>query len=162
MKLDKYQRLALFNQYEILKQVDPDNREDYERNQEIVSSGFEGAYSWLAEHIYDPVPAAVCEEVISILDMYRAFDNSQKSGGFSTTEHWAQFQGFDGNGGTGHYGFACFLLDKEGKWEELHDRPRNSHSRSTLDKYRSMLTEWKRAGERPDLSQAEIEAIARA
>jgi uncharacterized protein YfbU (UPF0304 family) len=108
------------------------------------------------------VPGEVTDEVINILNMYRAFHNSQVNGGFRSSEHWAEFQGFDGNGGSGHFGFAKFLLDTEGKWEELHSRPRNSHSSFTLDKYRAMLREWKRLDKKYDLSQAEIDAIAKA
>ena len=48
------------------------------------------------------------------------------------------FDGFDGNNDR-HYGLASFLVQDMGRFEEFKGRPLNSHSQSSMPKYRNML-----------------------
>jgi uncharacterized protein len=42
--LTKTERLLLWNQYEILKHLDPDEIKNYEKNQEILKIGLKSMY----------------------------------------------------------------------------------------------------------------------
>jgi hypothetical protein len=157
------ERLTLWNQYEILKKLDPGGAKEYDVNQEILASGYELYYPEINPSIYEKtVSAAVGEEVQDILNMFRALKFSCNSLGYKPKSHWAEFDGFDGNDAGGQYGFARFLRRTLGRWEELKDRPDNSHSGVSLDRYRRMLGTWHRLGQKYDLSADEIEQMAEA
>lgn len=161
MKLTRTERLTLWNQYEILKHVDKDGAEQYEQNQEILSSGFELFYSELNQSIYeDTVSEEVGREVQDILDMFRAIKFSSDKHGYTPASLFAQFDGFDGNESTGHYGFARFVRRQQERWDELSDRPDNSHSATSLPYYRNMLQRWRDLGRGFDLTPPQIEEIA--
>ncbi|WP_243395673.1 YfbU family protein [Sphingomonas oleivorans] len=161
MKLTQAERLSLWNQYEILKHVNPDDIKEYERNQEILSNGFELYYSELNPSIYESgVDEATCREVQEILNVFRAITFSCDRLKYTPKSYHAQFEGFDGNGSTGHYGFAQFLRRTLGLWDELADRPDNSHSSTSLNHYRAMVRAWDRLGGNYELDAAEIEQIA--
>jgi uncharacterized protein YfbU (UPF0304 family) len=154
------ERLSLWNQYEILKHLDPEEAKQYERNQEILSSGYESFYTDMNLSIDpDPVSKQVCEEVLHILGMFRAINFACKKHGYTPKSGRAQFEGFDGNASTGHFGLARFLRRKEWKWDELAASPDNSHNLASLDRYRSMLAKWEQISERYDLTPAQIEEI---
>jgi uncharacterized protein YfbU (UPF0304 family) len=162
MKLDLQQRLSLYNQYEILKRLDPDQAKTYSKYQSIVSSGFEGSYFDLFSAIdEDAVPLEVCKEVTEILNLFRALEFAQRKAGYSSQELWAKFQGFDGNDEPMHYSYAVFLVQEDGRWGELKGQNLNSHF-NVLDKYRAMLREWKQRGGRYELQPEDVEAIAKA
>jgi len=155
------ERLTLWNQYEILKKLDPDQVKEYEANQEILSCGYEQYYSELnASIVTETVNPSVSQEVQNILDVFRAIKFSCKKYKYTPKSTWAQFEGFDGNGDEGHYGFARFVRRTLGKWEELADRPDNSHSSASLGHYRAMVDVWNRLGRSFDLTPSQIEQIA--
>lgn len=159
------ERLTLWNQYEILKKLDPDETKQYEINQEILSRGFVQYYPEMNPSIYpedETMPADLSREVEEFLTMFRAIKWSCDRLGYTPKSHNALFEGFDGNDSGGQFGFAKFVRRKLGKWEELADRPDNSHSMSSLDTYRRMLAKWRALGEKFELTEAEIEEIATA
>lgn len=157
------ERLALWNQYEILKRLDLENEKEYNTNQEILSNGYEQYYSELNPSIYQKTtPYEVSREVEQILNVFRAIKFSCMKLGYTPKSHWAEFEGFDGNDDGGQYGFAQFVRRTLGKWDELKDRPDNSHSSVSLAHYRRMLDTWRRLGEKYELTEAEIEEIAEA
>ena len=53
MELTKKERLILYNQYEILKKLDPDGEENYKIDQEILINGFKANYDDLASGFMD-------------------------------------------------------------------------------------------------------------
>lgn len=155
------ERLTLWNQYEILKRLNPDDTKEYETNQEILSSGYEQYYSEINPSIYEKtLKAEVSGEVEDILSMFRALKYSCLRLKYTPKSRFAEFEGFDGNDGGGHYGFAQFVRRTLGKWEELKDRPDNSHSSVTLDRYRRMHSTWQRLGGSYELTEDQIEEIA--
>ncbi len=157
------ERLILWNQYEILKRLDPGDKEEYKIKQEILSNGYEQYYSEINLEIYpkttDP---GVSSEVEDILDLFRCIKFSCRRLGYTPKSKWAEFEGFDANNDGGHYGFAHFVRRTLGKWEELKDRPDNSHSSISLEYYRRMLRTWHRLDRKHELTEAEIEEIAEA
>lgn len=155
------ERLTLWNQYEILKHLNPDDTKEYETNQEILSHGYEQYYSEINPSIYEnTTKREVSLEVEEILNVFRAIKFSCMKLGYKPKSHWAEFVGFDANDDGGQYGFAHFVRRTLGKWDELKDRPDNSHSSTSLDHYRAMLRTWRRLGEKYELMADEIEQIA--
>jgi len=155
------ERLTLWNQYEILKRLNPDDTKEYETNQEILSNGYEQYYSEINPSIYEKtVKPEVSREVEDILSMFRAMKFSCQRLGHTPKSHSAEFEGFDGNDDGGQYGFAHFVRRTLGKWEELKDRPDNSHSSASLDRYRRMYETWQRLGGSYELTADQIEEIA--
>lgn len=162
MKLSRADRLMLWYQMELLKHVHPDSAKQCEEYQEVLERGYESFYGELAQHIdTEPVSAAMCNEVTEILNMYRALDASLRALKKSHSNPWVKFKGFDGNNETEQFGFASFLFDKKGHWQESADCPRNSHS-ATLGKYRAMLDAWRATDKSFELTDAQIEKIVTA
>ena len=159
--MTRTERLVLWNQYEILKRLDPDNTKDYETNQEILSHGYEQYYSEVSHSIYaETMSEKVSREVEDILNVFRAIKVSCEKLGYTPKSNWAEFKGFDGNAAGGHYGFAMFVRRTLGLWDELKDAPDNSHG-SVLADYQQMLATWRRLGKKNELTEAEIEEIAK-
>lgn len=67
------------------------------------------------------------------------------------------FAGFDGNNDE-HYGVASFLVQDMGRFEEFKTRPLNSHSQSSLPKYRKMLPAYNSALQRAGFSAGSLPA----
>ena len=163
MKLTKTERWILSNQYRILEKLDPDQERDYARGREVLESGYALEYGWISEHLLDEFPVDECREVIDILDMCQALRRSyEKLGNKSGIEEWrVHFRGFDGNEETGHMAYARYLTEDEGKFQELRNGGLNSHC-PTLDRYRSMLSEWERSPNKSELTREDLVRIAHA
>ena len=153
MKLSPTERLSLMNQFRILGHLE--ETEQYDNYVDILQSGYEGLYQHIFEHVYDPQPAEISDEVFEILDMYRALDNAYRKGVAVPSEGRPKFDGFDGNNDP-HFGVAQFILDKLGLYAENNGRPRNSHSRAELPIYRQMLARWRGLGKPYDLNEAQV------
>ena len=101
MELTKKERLTLYNQYEILKRLDPDGVEYYNVKQEILINGFKANYDDLVNGFMEETPVEVSEFVVDVLQMYRTLNNSY----LELTEEEKNninlydiaFKGFDGN-----------------------------------------------------------------
>lgn len=159
--LTRAERMMLYNQYEILKILDPDSAKNYEENQEIVSHGFEIFYGELNLAIYENTFSAEdAREVLDILSMFRAIKFSCDRLNYTPKSPWAKFEGFDANEGDGRYSFARFLRRTQGKFVEFADAPDNSHSSGSLGMYRRMLERWNALGEKYDMTEDQIEEVA--
>ncbi len=154
------ERLILSNQFEILKLLNPDQEHYYDQALEIVNSGLEYMYGEINPAVYkETTSAAISKEVVQILDMFRTLEFSCRKLGIKPTDIGADFQGFDANEGTGHYGFCHFMRRKLGRWDELKDYPDNSHSGASLPFYREMLKRLARRDKKSDLNEADIRAV---
>ena len=92
------ERLTLWNQYEILKRINPEDTKEYETNQEILSHGYEQYYSEINPSIYEnTTKREVSREVEEILNVFRAIKFSCLKLGYKPKSHWAEFEGFDAN-----------------------------------------------------------------
>lgn len=149
MELTKKERLILYNQYEILKSLNPDEKEYYERDQEILINGFKYNYTDLVGGFMDETPEEISQFVIDVLQMYRVLNNSydklnedEKS---QIDLYDISFKGFDGNEETDYYFYAKFYIEKldnfgdlkESKWYAI-----NSHG-NMLNDYIKMVSLWK-------------------
>ncbi len=156
-KLDFKDRIILANQCRILQKVDPDNESEYRRALEILDNGYESEYGTIGGILIEPVPENVCEEVHSILGLYRSLSNGYKQLSDKTgiDAKDVEFRGFDGNNESDHLSYAQFLAS-EGKYEE--SRVVNSHSQ-VLGMYRRMLAEFEQAEPKYPLEKADIQRI---
>ncbi len=109
----------------ILEKLYPEEAEHHARAREVLEDGYELNYDWIAEHIAERTMSEdECKEVLNILDMFSALERSyrqlaEKPAGVD--ERDVRFHGFDGNHETDQLGYALFLIEKEGKWQELAD-----------------------------------------
>ncbi len=156
-KLDFKDRVILTNQFRILQKVDPDNDGTYGRAIEILESGYEAEYYSIARTINEPVSMEVCDEVRSILRMYRSLLSSYKQLSDKTgiADEDLAFRGFDGNNETEHLLYAEFLASED---EYTESRVFNSHAQ-VLEMYRRMLSEFEQAGPKFPLEKADIQKI---
>lgn len=149
MELTKKERLILYNQYEILKAINPEEAEDYEVNQDILINGFKVNYENLIEGFGEETSEEISNFVIDVLQMYRVLNNSYDSlndeGKEQIDLYNISFKGFDGNYETDYYTYAKFYLNQLGRFEELKESEHfeiNSH-RNMLSNYRRMVSLWK-------------------
>ncbi|EHN15495.1 YfbU family protein [Clostridium sporogenes] len=148
MELSKKDRLILYNQYEILKHIDSEEKERYEINQKILRNGYKYDYDELIDFLDEETPIEVSKFVYDVLQMYHCINNSyydlteEEKKGFEKLN--IKFGGFDGNEEPKYYWYACFLLEDLGKFEESYNNGKieiNSH-RNMLNKYSRMISRW--------------------
>src|SRR5665648_580759 len=132
LELSKKDRVLFINQYEILKVLDADNADHYEELIEILTNGYAIFFSKLDEWVFDEMDVSQGRLVLDTLDMYRAVANHfrENPGSPSAQHDWATFRGFDGNEETEYMSFACFLIEKQGKFDE--QRENEMYSVSSL------------------------------
>jgi uncharacterized protein len=86
------------------------------------------------------------KETIDILWMWGIIENSLSNlKGVEATEskgwHTTKFTGFDGNHDR-HYGIASTLINQIGDFDDFKGRALNSHTQSTLPRYRKMYEKF--------------------
>lgn len=141
-KITKTERTILANQNRILALLNTEQSINYNILAEIAESGYVGLYYRLFENIDNEVSQEICNETHDILTMYRNINNaiaklSQPDKDSLDLESIA-FEGFDANNDP-HFGFMEFLIEKQGKYSELREICRNSHSSGSIFKYRRLL-----------------------
>lgn len=167
MELTKKERLMLYNQYEILKNLDPNEEEYYNVKQEILINGFKANYDDLVEGFMDEISVEVSEFVVDVLQMYRTLNDSYRE--LNAEERCnielynISFKGFDGNEEIDYYVYAKFFLDDLRRFDELKESEHyaiNSHC-NMVDRYRDMLSRWEevRSGRYHSLNLTNIQYI---
>lgn len=164
--LSKQQRLALANQYKIMKDLALLRKEEYESRhyeylEEIFEHGYVQLYPRAMSNIHDEMPVEKSEEVLSILDMHRALLWSLGPDASPEQLKKVKFLGFDGNNEPDYLSFAEFFQNSptSKKYAEL--QIFDSHH-VTLPRYQRMLAEWDRLKRRPRLKPEQIEQIIQA
>ena len=137
------ERAILANQHRILSFLDDKNRDDHKVKVEILEEGYEQLYGDIFESIReDALPLEKSVEVYDILDMFYQIEASVEQLPKGHEEgldlEKIEFEGFDQNQ-IEHYYFAKFITEKKNLYQEFKGRIENSHSASTIDKYRRML-----------------------
>jgi uncharacterized protein YfbU (UPF0304 family) len=148
MELDIKDRLILYNQYEILKGLNPEESEEYKLMQSIVVNGFKSNYDELIEGFSNETPELISEFVFDVLQMYRVLNDSycellpeEKQ---QIDKKDITYAGFDGNEEGSYYTYANFVLEDLGRYEEIYNHGKvelNSH-RNMLNKYSRMIKTW--------------------
>ncbi|EJC3722574.1 YfbU family protein [Enterococcus faecium] len=154
--MDKFQRLSLVNQFELLAKFDDQNRSYYERKIEILREGYEYHYDdeiW--NELSDPLPEEDSRFVLDVLSMYRDINFSKKNLNSSDNQniklHATYFRGFDYNDPKEIKlaFYAKFFIEKLDRFPELVSDKEfdgfNSHQlmTSTYNKYLSNYKEVK-------------------
>ena len=147
------ERVTLANQFYILSLIDKQNADDHENKAEILTSGYTGLYDRIFDSFSEADPASVTTEAIDIMEMFWVLKNNIEA---LKPEDRTQlnlpaltFDGFDGNHDP-HYSQAKFIVKRLGLFEELKKHGMNSHSRSSLPKYRRMLSVYNRIINAPE------------
>lgn len=140
MELSKNERLVLFNQYEILKCLNLDDTDYYEKNQKLLQYGSPKDIESLFDFI-EATTDEVADEVHEILSMFRilkvSYDTIESKE--EIKENDIKFQGFDLNEETDYYIYTKHIIENLNLYEEFKDYELNSHC-NKIAKYRRMLS----------------------
>lgn len=156
LNFTKEQRAILINQMEILKRLDPQSEDEYERNIEVLYNGYSHFYEDIFGHIEDEFSPETTRKVFDVLTMYRAlyfgFKNLTSEEQEEISEEDVLFQGFDGNEEPDHYCFANYVVKEAGLYSEMGDLIKegkiemNSH-RNRVRYYNELLSRWTKVRE---------------
>lgn len=164
MKLTRVERWMLWNQYRILEALYPADQREFEEAREALECGYEYQYDHLCRHVFqETLSKDECDEVISILEMFRALQHSYKNlEDKDGIEEWTvTFAGFDGNHETKQMAFARYFCKHDGgRFEDLEIGDRFSSHCQLLGRYRQMLAQWQAMGKPYDLTKEQLPAIA--
>ena len=150
IKLTIAERLILANQYKILTELSRLREDDYQAernmvNQEIFENGYEGEYHEVFQGYDEVVPVEISKETSAILNMYNRINDAIEL--FTPEEKLSldldkiTFEGFDANNDD-HYRYLKFITEKLDKWGKYKNVNLNSHSISSIRKYRKMLDKF--------------------
>lgn len=117
MKLTKYERKILINQFEIRKRLEATDQ--YDRLITILEEGYSYWYEEAVTGMCDDVSEDDCRFVRDVLLMFRMIEwYKQDSGDALEGELHTHFAGFDGNNEAELMGFAKFEIEGERQWDE--------------------------------------------
>ena len=143
LMVSKIEKLILYNQYEILKNLCPDEKEKeyYEDEQKTIMYGSDSDIEETASNFFG-TSEEVKEEVYGILEMFRWLECSfKKNNPDQEIPYNIKFDGFDGNEETEHYMYCEYLVNNAHKYEEYLNTDLNSHS-NRLGRYKRMLAKY--------------------
>jgi uncharacterized protein YfbU (UPF0304 family) len=150
------ERLMLFNQYEILKRLDPQKLSLYARHQEVVEKGFESLYGDLGIST-TTLSKEEAQEMDDVLALFRAIKSSS-AGVASNAIGKTQFVGFGPSQPDERFAYADFLSNILKFPQEVSNSPDN-RPELQLEKYRTMLKRWDEIGRKRELSADQIEHL---
>ena len=163
MEMTNAQRLILSNQYYLMSQMDPENSAKYQRLQTIVERGYELQMRELNKE-FGCVTEAECREIIDIMEMYHAMQESNKmladEERKEVDQRRLQFLGFDIASEAQIVHYVRFLTDSEGLYPQFDKADHHFNSQMPmLDKYRRMLTTWRNCPRQYHLCATELSQI---
>ncbi|MBD1556534.1 YfbU family protein [Vibrio sp. S9_S30] len=163
MEMTNAQRLILSNQYYLMSQMDPQNAKKYQRLQTIVERGYELQMLELNKD-YGCLNETQCREILDIMEMYHAMQESNKMLDHDERENVDQrrlnFLGFDIASEAQLVHYVRFLVDSEGLYTQFDKGDHHFNAQMPmLEKYRRMLASWKRCPRQYHLSAAEFHQI---
>ena len=164
MKLSNGERLIVALLCDISKKLDAQREIDPEfvmRSLGTYEWGLSWEYSGLLKQ--EDTPPLV-SETCDILDMWRALEEAYAA--LSDVDRTrvdaalgevnpVRFEGFDGNHDE-HYGIALHLIEVMKRYQHFEGRNINSHSRSSIFEYKSMLSRFNRMAFHKDPSADRI------
>ncbi|MDR6635966.1 uncharacterized protein YfbU (UPF0304 family) [Phyllobacterium sp. 1468] len=146
----------LFNQYEILKKLDPQKSSLYTRHQEVVEKGFESLYEDLGIS-KTTLSKEEAQEMDDILALFRAI-RASSGGAVSNMPGKMEFVGFGSGQPDERFAYANFLSNILKFPQEVSNSPDN-RPELQLEKYRTMLKRWDEIGRKRELSADQIEHL---
>lgn len=165
LELTLKERLVLAQNYRLLALQDPENKDHWERLEEVVAQGYTGMYWMLTEHFAEQsLPEETSDYIHEVLQMWEAIGFAVEDGVYvpedDAERHSAKFPGFDGNNEAELLGYANTFCSQE-RYEGLKRDGRipNSHM-PTRDWYERMLVVWRGRQDRYGrLTGAEVKAL---
>lgn len=147
MKLSKEKRLEYIFQLRILEGLYPDEADSYRIQRKAFEQGFSLHYEEVLNSLYEEMPVEECREILDILSMYRAINDSyeQLNDKSKVSESKVKFHGFDGNNESHKMAYVYYFIEELGRFKEISERSNgyyNSHSPMT-NKYERMLKVWR-------------------
>ena len=163
MQLSRIERKMLWNQFEIIKALHPEQEKSCEARQAILENGFQSLYEEIFSNIdKDELSDDDASFVYDILSMYEAFKRFEMDTNVKISGRFAKFAGFDCNRDRECKlaSFTRFLVEKQERWSYLNIANYNSHM-PIATSYRRMVIEWQNIplSDRFSLSAAQVEAI---
>ncbi|MBY7731020.1 hypothetical protein BCU85_03420 [Vibrio lentus] len=163
MEMTNAQRLILSNQYYLMSQMDPENSAKYQRLQTVVERGYELQMRELNKE-FGCLTEAECREVIDIMEMYHAMQESNKmlaeQERAEVDQRRLQFLGFDIASEAQIVHYVRFLVDSEGLYPQFDKADHHFNSQMPmLEKYRRMLTTWRNCPRQYHLCATELSQI---
>ncbi|MEZ8879093.1 YfbU family protein [Vibrio lentus] len=163
MEMTNAQRLILSNQYYLMSQMDPENSAKYQRLQTVVERGYELQMRELNKE-FGCLTEAECREVIDIMEMYHAMQESNKmlaeQERAEVDQRRLQFLGFDIASEAQVVHHVRFLVDSEGLYPQFDKADHHFNSQMPmLEKYRRMLTTWRNCPRQYHLCATELSQI---
>lgn len=164
MHLTKSERLSLIFQMKILEKLYPEEAAQFSQNRIALEEGFTLHYEWLFESLRDEMSEEDCQEVLDILDMYRAitFSLQKFDGADDLKKHrLAKFKGFDGNNEGQRMDYVRYFIVELERYDELKQGKLptfNSHTRM-LPTYQKMLQRWDETGRSFEMSREQISIV---
>lgn len=163
MNLSNGEKLILMMLADIYEKLGIDDGFDPEFVRSAVTNDQAWGFSWRYpgipfENIEEP---AVVKEVLDILDMwsfieygYEQLNDSQKEKllvDLDQTESFVRFGGFDYNNNSEHVSAMNFIINDLDRYTEFKGRYLNTHTMTSLPRYREMLEVFKSVRERMEL-----------
>lgn len=163
MDMTDAQRLILSNQYQLMAQLDPQQAQKYRRLQTIVERGYGLQMSELNQN-YGQLNNDQCREIIEIMEMYHAMQESNKilndNERQQVDQRRLEFLGFDLATEAQQVHYVRFLTSSEGLYSQFDQQQHHFNSQiPMLAKYRRMLSTWKNCPRQYHLSAAEFKQI---
>lgn len=173
MKLSRFERLVLANQYRMLEALIPDEAEYLARSRTALEKGYEFEYDQIMQHVYpDGLTDDECREVIHTLGMFewleQSYDRLPDKDKKGIEEYPLRFQGYDGNNETMFLTYTEYLFE-EGKFQPLleglakrkgkKDFNSHSHVRDTYGRMLAKFDEVQEGRRAQFLNKDEIKAV---
>ncbi len=163
MEMTNAQRLILSNQYYLMSQMDPENAAKYQRLQTIVERGYELQMNELNKD-FGCLSDAECRQVIDIMEMYHAMQESNKmleeAERKDVDQRRLQFLGFDIATECQLVNYVRFLTDSEGLYPQFDKADHHFNAQMPmLEKYRRMLATWRNCPRQYHLCANELRQI---
>lgn len=166
MEMTNAQRLILSNQYFLMSQMDPANADKYKRLQTIIEHGYELQMSELSKE-FGCLSEAQCQEVIDVMDMYHAMQESYKmldaDQSRNIDSRRLNFLGYDLASEAQLVHYVRFLINIEQLYTQFDPSEHHFNSQIPMqNKYRRMLTTWRNCPRQYHLSENELTQIVNA
>ncbi|EGA71878.1 hypothetical protein VISI1226_19167 [Vibrio sinaloensis DSM 21326] len=163
MEMTNAQRLILSNQYFLMSQLNPENAAKYQRLQTIVERGYELQMSELNKD-FGCLNEAECREIIDIMEMYHAMQESNKMLSEEERKDVDQrrltFLGFDIATEAQLVNYIRFLTESEGLYPQFDKADHHFNAQMPMqEKYRRMLSTWRNCPRQYHLCANELKQI---
>ncbi|ACS81833.1 YfbU family protein [Maridesulfovibrio salexigens] len=157
MKLTRYERINLANQFKILADLNDD--EGYLIYSKILENGYEDDYHIIFDNYDEVFTQDRCEFVKSVLEMYEFIQLAGKeSKNELILEHrFFKFRGYDGNNEGQYMRYARFVINDLDMWDYLEVAKKDLNSHMPMHhRYSAMLDVFVNCEDKYNLTEGEV------